>query len=116
MSSLMYPKVFSDFMTRQVTKGGELIRHLPTPVYLHGMVPGGPAVVLSVPLASGGIERTEIRLSRVCPLKEGKRAVVFQINGSIVHEVSVKDSSGKFVYEGAMATPGDVSTVGFSLC
>lgn len=111
MSALMYPKVFSDYMKRQVTKGGDLIRYLPTPVYLHGMVPSGPPAVLRVPSSTGEVECTEIKLTRVCPLKDGKRIVAFLINGSIVHEVPVKDSSGKFVYEGAMAAPGDTSMV-----
>ncbi len=64
MSSLMYPKVcvfvfvyicvcvvivvtstpslqvFSDFKRRQQSKGGDLLRRLPTPVYLYGLLPG----------------------------------------------------------------------------
>lgn len=111
MSELMYPKVFSDFMARQTSKGGALIRHLPTPVYIHGMVPSGPPAVLVVPCDSGNLEKTEINMTRVCPLKDGKRVVCFLIDGSIVHEISVKDRSGKFIYEGPMATPGDLSMV-----
>jgi hypothetical protein len=48
MSSLMYPKVFSDYFKRQIAKGGEIIRHLPTPVYLYGMTPGH-SFTISVP-------------------------------------------------------------------
>lgn len=108
----MYPKVFSDFMKRQASKGGTLIRHLPTPVYLHGMTPSGVPMKLRVAKDSAE-EVIEILLSRVSPLKEGKRICTFLINGSQVHDVTVKDSSGKFVYEGAMAVAGDPTTVIF---
>ena len=112
MSSLLYPKVFSDYMKKQATKGGKLIRLLSTPVYLHGMVPGGPPMELNMPSSDGGdIERTVVSLIRVGPLKGGNRTVSFMINGSAVHDVTVKDSTGKFVYEGALATPGDATTV-----
>ncbi len=110
MSSLMYPKVFSDFMKRQQSKGGALIRSVPTPVYLHGMLPGGAGFSLTLPAPE---KATFIKLLRVCPLKDGKRVVSFLLDDTEVVDIAVKDSTGVFVYEGAMAIPGDVTTVLF---
>ena len=39
MSSLMYPKVFSDYMGR-LRKKGPLLRFLPTVAYFYGLLPG----------------------------------------------------------------------------
>lgn len=119
MSSLMYPKVFSDYMKRQLSKGGALIRYLPTPVYLHGMLPNSKAgFTMTVPSAAlgrsdggEGAASVEVRMLRVHPLKSGKRTVSFLVNGTESFDFDVKDTSGAFVFEGAMAVPGDSSTV-----
>jgi pyruvate carboxylase len=127
MSSLMYPQVFADFMARREKKGS-LLRYLPTPVYLYGMVPGD-TFVMHVPLAlaqhsarchlDGGAPSSDapvavtVEMKRVGPLKAGSlRTVVLAVNGHEQH-VEVKDSSGKFVFEGPMADtskPGHVAS------
>jgi len=118
MSSLMYPQVFADYMKSRAAKG-QLLRYLPTPIYFYAMQPG-QGFSMSVPLAlctdvlkiapaSQDQEVTvTIELKRVGPLKEGKRTVVFGVNGGEQH-VEIKDSTGKFVFEGAMA---DASVLG----
>jgi pyruvate carboxylase len=120
MSSLMYPKVFSDYMKRQLSKGGALIRYLPTPVYLHGMLPNGKSgFTMTVPLSAlgqagestEGCATIEVRMLRVHPLRNGNRTVSFLVNGTQSFDFHVKDTSGAFVFEGAMAVPGDTSTV-----
>ena len=126
MSSLMYPQVFADFMARREKKGS-LLRYLPTPVYLYGMVPGD-TFVMHVPWAlaqhssrchlDGAAPSSDapsvavtVEMKRVGPLKAGSlRTVVLAVNGHEQH-VEVKDSSGKFVFEGPMADaskPGQV--------
>jgi pyruvate carboxylase len=110
MSSLMYPKVFSDYMKRQKSLGGVLVRHLPTPVYLHGMTPAGPSDRFNLAQAADK-PAVEIKMTRVGPLKDSRRVVAFLVNGAEAYEISVKDSSGKFVFEGPMASPGDASSV-----
>jgi pyruvate carboxylase len=114
MSSLMYPKVFSDYMKRQQTKGGSLLRYLPSLVYFYGVTPGTsftmtiPANLLKAldPLSSEpagqGTVTVNVALTRVSSLKEGKRAIVWSVNG---HEQvsNVKDNTGVFVFEGPMA-------------
>jgi pyruvate carboxylase len=116
MSSLMYPQVFDNFMKAKAEKGGILIRHLPSPVYLYGMTPGS-SFWMSIPPDTleelgcnldeaefegpGGIS-VQIVLVRVCPLKDRHRNVIFTVNGQELHVV-VKDNSGAFVFEGAMA-------------
>jgi pyruvate carboxylase len=121
MSSLMYPKVFSDFMKRQQDKGGELLRYLPSPVYFHGMMPG-QHFTMNVPshLAKDVTEVSDdqdtmsisIQLDRVAPKKKGHRELFFTVNG-VVQCANVKDSTGVFVFEGAMANlsvPGELGS------
>ena len=115
MSSLMYPKVFDDYMKAKITKGN-LIRYLPTPVYFYGMRPGD---TFNMTLPPGGMIKelgdfdevpfegpaginVQITLDRVCPLKDRHRNVIFRVNGKEQH-VNIKDNSGSFVFEGAMA-------------
>lgn len=119
MSSLMYPKVFSDFMKRQQSRGGALLRLLPSPVYFYGLLPGqtfsltAPAALAAAGLGVGvGAESASpfegvavtVELKRVSALKEGKRSVVWAVNGA-EQICEVKDNSGKFVYSGPMADP-----------
>ena len=123
MSSLMYPKVFSDYMKRNQAKGG-LLRYLPTPVYFYAMSPG-QKFAMSVPstlsadvLKSKGPDdaafvQISIQLVRVAPLKEGHRNVTFLVNGSEQH-VNVKDSTGKFVFDGPIADASDSTHVSTS--
>jgi pyruvate carboxylase len=130
MSSLMYPKVFEDFMKAEAKKG-QLVRYIPSPVYLYGMVPG-TSFVMSVPPAAvppGALDdlrldsaqlaqyegpngiNVMITLERISPLKDRHRTVVFRINGKEQH-VSVKDTSGAFVFEGPMANNADSTHIG----
>jgi pyruvate carboxylase len=135
MSYLMYPKVFSDFMVRQQSKGGDILRHLPTPVYLYGMVPG-QKFTMSVPSKSVMEEGTEgvqprllpagsgpvengtaefsqvtVKLERITPLKSGHRDLIFTVNGQ-TQVATVRDTSGVFVFDGPMAAAGDAKQLG----
>lgn len=137
MSYLMYPKVFSDFMARQQSKGGDILRHLPTPVYLYGMVPGqkftmsvpcksvleqtgdaeaGQPVLLPAgtgPVENGTAEfcQVTIKLDRITPLKAGHRDLIFIVNGH-TQIATVRDTSGVFVFDGPMAVAGDAKQLG----
>jgi pyruvate carboxylase len=129
MSSLMYPKVFSDYMKVMKNKGGHLMRYLPTPVYLHGCVLD-QQFTINIPskylqwnhnestnesymlLPQGSYTATDdsivsvnIKLERVTSLKNNKREVIFNINGT-KQIALVKDNTAVFVYEGDMVTPG----------
>jgi pyruvate carboxylase len=120
MSSLMYPKVFDDYMKRRRGKGRAL-RYLPTPVYFYAMSPGQkfnmlvPAEILvdvtKTAATSPDQVNVSIELIRVCPLKEGKRKVIFSVNG-IEQHFDVKDTSGAFIFEGEMADPKVIDQVG----
>jgi len=118
MSSLMYPAVFADYMKRLKSKG-PLLRYLPTPAYFYAMQAGQsikmrvPSSLASdilkdaaaTPSAADGLVDVTIELKRVGPLKEGKRSVVFGINGKAEQVHDVKDSTGVFVFDGPMANP-----------
>lgn len=113
MSSLMYPKVFSDYMKRVQSKGS-VLRYLPSPVYFYAMEPGQkfsmdfPSKYSKDIFYEDTVSNNDdmitvnIECKRVGPLKDTKRQVVFSVNGKEQH-VYVKDSSGKFVFEGPMA-------------
>lgn len=121
MSSLMYPKVFSDFMKRRKEKG-LLLRYLPTPVYFYAMKVG-QKFTISVPATLAaeltkedtkeklGFEDVDIALKRVGPLARKCRTVVFSINGSREQHVSVKDSTAGFEFLGPMADTSNVKHV-----
>ncbi len=72
---LMYPKVFTDYMTRHADYGP--VRTLPTPVFFYGMEPGDE---ISVEIDPG--VTLEIRLSAVGETnEEGQVRVFFELNG-----------------------------------
>ena len=123
MSSLMYPKVFDDFMKAREKKS-DIVRFIPTLVYFYGMLPGSkfemtlpfsklsPGALSDLKVdnqsqsgASDDIKVT-IVLERISPLKEKHRTVIFKVNGKEQH-VNVKDTSGVFVFEGPMAVSSD---------
>ena len=119
MSSIMYPKVFSDYMTRLKAKS-RLLRYLPSPVYLYAMEPG-QKFTMNVPSTfanevihefTPSSETTEvtIELRRVGPLKSGKRNIVFSVNGK-EQSTDVRDSAGEFIFEGPMAEVGKISHI-----
>lgn len=123
MSSLMYPKVFSDYMKRRASRG-RLLRYLPTPVYFHAMTPG-QKFTMSVPVdlaedalkiktvseTEAGFVNVTVECLRVSSLKDSHRLVTFSVNGQEQHH-NVKDTGGKFVFEGAMADTTDATQVG----
>jgi acetyl-CoA carboxylase carboxyl transferase alpha subunit len=125
MSSIMYPGVFKDFMTRRANKG-LLLRYLPTPVYFYAME-AGQQFTMNVPsnlvgemsgdvVTSTGNETSapttavNIVLRRVGPLREGKRQVVFGVDGKD-QSFDIKDSTGVFVFDGPMADTKNTSHV-----
>jgi acetyl-CoA carboxylase carboxyl transferase alpha subunit len=118
MSSIMYPKVYGDYLDRML-KQGRYFRHLPTPQALHGCAPGeGPFTLESIPNTnSGPPEPLVISLDRIGPIKAKRRMVYFTIKkkGAMDTEeysVSIKDSSGGFEFEGPMADTTELSQLG----
>jgi pyruvate carboxylase len=121
MSSLMYPKVFSDFMQARKKKG-LLLRYLPTPVYFYAMK-AGQKFTMCVPVAlaaevtkeekgdKSGFEVVEVMLKRVGPLARKCRIVVFSINGSSEQHISVRDSTAGFEFDGLMADTSNTKHV-----
>jgi pyruvate carboxylase len=120
MSSLMYPQVFTDFMTRREQKG-LLLKRLPTPVYLYGLLPGESFTMSGVPASevkdalvscTGASADVCITLKRIGPLKGGNmRSILFTVNGKD-QQHEVKDSSGKFEFEGPMADSKKAGQIG----
>lgn len=129
MSSLMYPKVFSDYMVR-VAKLGPLLKLLPTRVYWYAMVAGDAFsfsldktqladLLVSVPAfaasaADSDLFTARVELTRVSAVQRSHRTVVLKlqvqqqgVENAVVHEevqqVQVKDTGGVFVFEGPMA-------------
>ena len=103
-------------MKRQATKGGILLRHLPTPVYFYGLTPT-QSFTMTVPTSAAHLVlkskadaaastedtlRVTVTLTRVGPLKDGKRAIAWSVNGQ-EQVADIKDATGVFVFEGPMA-------------
>lgn len=106
MSYLMYPKVFTDYMHR-IHRCSDLLRYLPTPVYLYSMLPGHSfAMHTDIDDCSGVSATLSIELKRIGPLQRRHRSIVFSVNGNTI-AVDVKDTSGAFVFEGEMAKASD---------
>ena len=125
MSSLMYPKVFSDFIKR-IQQKGSLLPFLPSPVYFYALSPGD-SFLMTLPVSSltdlfitdlsqrqWVNEKVEVKveLVRVGPLSKGSRSVYVRLSiignddtalFSEEQSVEVKDSGGVFVFEGPMA-------------
>lgn len=131
MSSLMYPKVFSDYMAR-IAKLGPLLKHLPTRVYWYAMVSGDAfsfalnkaelshllvnTATVGADAADSALFTARVELMRVSAVQRNLRTVVLKVQvqqqdvaGGAVHEetqqVQVKDTGGVFVFEGPMADP-----------
>jgi pyruvate carboxylase len=129
MSSLMYPKVFSDYMAR-IAKLGPLLKLLPTRVYWYAMVAGDAFnfdlskrqltdLLVSPPAFADQAADTDlftarIELVRVSAVQRSHRTVVLKVQvqqqgvaDAAVHEetqqAQVKDTGGVFVFEGPMA-------------
>ncbi len=72
---LMYPKVYTDYMTRHLTYGP--VRTLPTPTFFYGMEPGEE---ISAEIDPG--KTLEIRLQAIGETTEdGEVKVFFELNG-----------------------------------
>jgi acetyl-CoA carboxylase carboxyl transferase alpha subunit len=131
MSSLMYPKVFSDYMQRRAAQG-PLLRMLPSSVYMYALRVGQTfplRVSPPLPLPSvhtarraatedgeeDGAFNCSVTLTRVGPLVQKQRTVYFEIRDTAengkprvsAQSVRVKDSTGSFEFEGPMAKEGD---------
>lgn len=127
MSSLMYPKVFSDYLTRLTAKG-PLLPLLPSLIYFYAMNPGDSFALelkreeskdlfVSESLIGNVEGAVKIELLRVGSLNKGVRSVVFKLTNSSSgvseeQSVDVKDSGGVFVFDGPMATGGNPNHVG----
>jgi hypothetical protein len=116
-------------MKSLTTKGGDIVRYLPSPVYLYGMVPGQsftlsiPSAVLGMPSQppnllstdccspeSGQLCQVTVALERISSLKNGCRDFIYSVNG--VKQVAViKDTCSTFVFEGRMATAGNTNEI-----
>ena len=124
MSSLMYPKVFADYIKRQQARGGSLLGALPTPVYLYGGSIGHtftlPSPTLTGTTTTAGTSTNTagkdvtIQLLRVGPLNRGKRALVWSVDGR-EYSVDVTDKADVFVFEGPMADAGDAKQVYYTV-
>jgi pyruvate carboxylase len=89
-SSLMYPQVFTDLMARREQKG-LLLKYLPPPVYLYGLLPGESFTMVGLPVAAAkdakvvsaeSVVDVTVTLKRVVPLRGGNmRSVLFSVNG-----------------------------------
>lgn len=127
MSYLMYPQVFTDYMTRQQKKG-PLLTELPTPVYLYALSAGDvfdmdlshaqlSHLLSKVPasLATDASYTVRVELQRVSAIAQSHRTVAFKLSVFALGEgsskalfeetqsVEVKDTGGVFVFEGPMA-------------
>jgi len=131
MSSIMYPGVFKDFMSRRASLG-LMLRFLPTPVYFYAMQAGQtfdmqvPSTLVNEMLrgdaANTGFETVtstgdetgaastvvRVTLQSVGPLKDAHRTVSFSVTNISTgieqdQAVDIKDNTGKFVFAGPMA-------------
>lgn len=129
MSSIMYPKVFSDYMTKKA-KAGRLLTYLPSTVYNYGLLPG-EAFTMTIPNAlakdlltkevvvTADRDSSDVRveLVRVSALHKGTRTVTYKITQLAsgteeTQSTEVKDSGGVFVFAGPMADATKESHIG----
>ncbi|KAH8081013.1 pyruvate carboxylase [Aureococcus anophagefferens] len=120
MASVLYPKVFDDFMRFCVDETCVSV-YLPTPVYLHGLAMGQTARLASLPAPLAKLEcgvdavdavvDVDVTLKRVGPLKAGRmRTLVFDVNGA-EQRVEVKNPAPEGEFDGPMADAGDAAHV-----
>ncbi|EGB12997.1 hypothetical protein AURANDRAFT_52076 [Aureococcus anophagefferens] len=120
MASVLYPKVFDDFMRFCVDETCVSV-YLPTPVYLHGLAVGQTARLASLPAPLAKLEcgvdavdavvDVDVTLKRVGPLKAGRmRTLVFDVNGA-EQRVEVKNPAPEGEFDGPMADAGDAAHV-----
>jgi len=114
ISSLIYPKVFDDYL--KFTKAHSMaLTYLPTTVFYYGLSLGQTATIEQVPLAlrsdlrvdtegTAPFEDVAITLVRVGPVKKGMRTLVFKVGGTEQH-VEVKEPGGEDEFDGPMADP-----------
>jgi pyruvate carboxylase len=120
MASVLYPKVFDDFMRFCVDETCVSV-YLPTPVYLHGLAVGQTARLASLPAplaklecgvdAADAVVDVDVTLKRVGPLKAGRmRTLVFDVNGA-EQRVEVKNPAPEGEFDGPMADAADAAHV-----
>ena len=103
---MMYPKVFTDYLTHHLEYGP--VRTLPTRTFFYGMQPGEE---LSAEIDPG--KTLEIRLSAIGEAnEEGVARIFFELNGQ-PRTVRVQDKSAAASSAGRQkAAPGDPSQLG----
>eukprot|EP00755_Sulcionema_specki_P005035 Sspe_Gene.31625::Locus_15584_Transcript_1_1_Confidence_1.000_Length_4052::g.31625::m.31625/K01958/PC, pyc; pyruvate carboxylase len=121
ISSLLYPKVFSDFLD-YIDTTTSAVTALPSKVFWYGMQVGetielkdlkDDAVQDLLADAAPDVREAKITLSRVGPTgTDGTRDVHFLVNGSIAHVVKVKDASAEAQASGPKADPDDAKQIG----
>jgi hypothetical protein len=113
-------------MKSLAVKGGDIVRYLPTPVYLYGMVPGQsfsvclPQSLLNDPVNfiapsscsadENGMCSVTVKLERISSLKNGSREFIYSVNGT-KQVALVKDTCNTFVFEGPMADAGNANEI-----
>lgn len=119
--------MFADYLKSLTIKGGDIVRYLPTPVYLYGMVPGQSfsvslphSLLNSEPIDfisqsscsadANGMCVATVKLERVSSLKNGSREFIYSVNGAKQVAV-VKDTCSTFVFEGPMADVGNSNEI-----
>ncbi|GAB5034711.1 pyruvate carboxylase [Nannochloropsis oceanica] len=129
ISSLLYPKVFADYLKFFSTHGPGP-RFLPTPCFYYGMEIGKEFTqTFSLPSSlvkqELGLENNSsstssdddslsvsVTLNRVGPLRKGEyRTLYFSVNGQAM-EVEVQDTSGEALFDGPMADKAVAGQVG----
>jgi len=132
-ASLLYPKVFSDFLAHEATYGAA-ITYLPTPAFFYGLSVGG-ATRFQVPARlaisefgceqaaaekcaeeGSGMVDVEITLTRVGPKKhDSMRVLQFSVRAAgqmTTHAIELKDTDGVETYDGPMAKAEDPNELG----
>mmetsp|Transcript_97216 Transcript_97216/g.278282 ORF Transcript_97216/g.278282 Transcript_97216/m.278282 type:complete len:480 (+) Transcript_97216:560-1999(+) len=118
ISSLIYPKVFGDYL-KFTKEHSAALTYLPTTVFYYGLAIGQTATIEQVPaqlrselkVDSEGqeFEDVSIALLRVGPVKKGgMRTLAFSVGvaqGSSEQHVEVKEAGGDEEFDGPMADP-----------
>ena len=134
MCSIMYPKVYSDYLNRLKSQG-HYVRYLDTPQYLHGMI-AGETTTLTPPqdytsssinshtftsLNNTTSDGIVIKCDRISAVKNKMRTVTFTISATTAitgnsindtYNVTVKNASAEFEFTGPMADTSEPLQLG----